>query len=191
MKEEKDFIYDKCGHRKKVPNPIYVPNRRNNNNNIEKYELDRHGDAKPEYKFKVAMGGDQAEKDKYSIGRVIGKHIPTNSLNVDWFKNWEENENYQNYYISNLKPSKEYYCQYEGDADHLLMTAVDIELFNTAEELKEKGKKCAAKKCKMNNAPIGILNKCADKTCDGTLEEKDGKTTCSKCKKDIKRAKYY
>jgi len=50
------------------------------------------------------MGGNQDIKDKYSIGRVIGKHIPTNSLNVDWFKEWEANENYQAYYKTNKKP---------------------------------------------------------------------------------------
>lgn len=68
------------------------------------YELDRHGEPKYAYCPKVAMGGDQKIKDEYSIGRVIGKHIPTNSLNVDWFKDWEKNENYQNYYNFNKKP---------------------------------------------------------------------------------------
>jgi len=80
------------------------------------------------------MGGDQDKKDEYSIGRVIGKHIPTNSLNVDWFKNWEENENYQNYYRSNMKPKKEYFCDFEpaegSDEFHSLMTPKDIPLID-------------------------------------------------------------
>ena len=137
------------------------------------------------------MGGDQVEKDKYSVGRVIGKHIPTNSLNVDWFKNWEDNENYQTYYEHNKKPMKEYYCHYEGKVDyHLLMKALDIPLFDSVEDIKENGIKCASSKCK-TDLPIGIVNKCADKMCKGKLVEEDGKTKCDTCSKLIKRAKYY
>ena len=60
------------------------------------------------------MGGDQEEKDKYSIGRVIGKHISAQELNVDWFDDWEKNEEYQAYFKSNKKPKKLYFCKNEA-----------------------------------------------------------------------------
>jgi len=70
------------------------------------------------------------------------------------------------------------------------MKAVDIPLFDSAEDIKANGIKCASSKCKMD-CKIGIVNKCADKACKGKLEEKDGKTKCDTCGKFIKRAKYY
>jgi len=36
---------------------------------------------------------NKEEKNQYSIGRVISKHIPAHHLSADWFDNWEKNDN--------------------------------------------------------------------------------------------------
>ena len=148
------------------------------------------------------MGGDQEEKDKYSIGRVIGKHISAQELNVDWFDDWEKNEDYQAYFKFNKKPKKLYFCKNEACEKNEYceeMTEIDVPLFDSQKEIVADGKKCClSDECKFKGRRIGVLNECSVNGCNGKLElvvengskkVKCNSITCGKYL--VKRPKYY